>query len=160
MKRSIAIAIATFGGSGLFPVASGTVGSAAFLALYAAFVFAGASAGALLAVQLAGSALLFAVGVWACSEVESIYGKDGGEMVVDEALGMLVSLVLIPPTLVNLAAAFVLFRVFDIVKPWPAGACEKLPKGWGVMLDDLVAGIYANLALRLALLVWAAIVRP
>ncbi|MFN0150478.1 MAG: phosphatidylglycerophosphatase A [bacterium] len=159
MKRRLAIVIATFGGAGLFPIAAGTVGSAAFLAIYAAIVFAGASASTLLAVQLVGTAALFVVGVWACSEVESIYGKDGGEMVVDEAMGMLISLILIPPTLVNMGAAFLLFRAFDIVKPWPAGACEKLPKGWGVMLDDLVAGIYANVVLRLALIAWAAFAR-
>jgi phosphatidylglycerophosphatase A len=155
--RAVAIAIATFGGSGLFPFASGTVGSAALLAVYAAIVLAGAGGGALVAVQLGGCALLFAAGVWACGVVEEIYGKDGGEMVVDEALGMLLAVTLIPPTPVNLIAAFFLFRLFDIVKPWPAGACERLPRGWGVMLDDLVAGIYANVALRIGLAAWAAL---
>jgi phosphatidylglycerophosphatase A len=88
-----------------------------------------------------------------------VYGKDGGEMVVDEALGMLVSVAFIAPTIPHLAAAFVLFRAFDIVKPWPAGVCEKLPKGWGVMLDDLVAGVYANVALRIGIVVWGAVAR-
>jgi phosphatidylglycerophosphatase A len=159
MKRAVAIAIATFGGSGLFPIASGTAGSVACLAIYAALVFAGVSAPALVAVQLGGALVCFVAGVWACSEVETIYGKDGGEMVIDEALGMLVALAFIPPTLVNMAAAFVLFRAFDIVKPPPAAACERLPKGWGVMLDDLVAGVYANVTLRLGLAAWGLLSR-
>lgn len=157
MKRGLAIAVATFGGSGLFPVASGTVGAAACLVLYAAAVALGAPAPALVVIQIAGSAVLFAAGVWACSETEPIYGKDGGEMVVDEALGMLISVALIAPTVPNLIAAFLLFRAFDIVKPWPAGRCERIPKGWGVMLDDVVAGVYANLVLRAGIGAWAAL---
>lgn len=158
-KRTLAKAIATFGGTGLFPIASGTVGAAAALAIYAAIVFAGASPGALAIVWVAGSIVLMVAGVWACSESEEAYGKDGGEMVVDEALGMLVSVAFLAPTIPNLAAAFVLFRFFDIVKPWPAGACERLPRGWGVMLDDLVAGLYANVVLRVGLIAWAALQR-
>lgn len=157
MRRGIAIAIATFGGTGLFPIASGTVGAAACLAIYALVVFAGATASSLVAVQLAGSVVLFAAGVWACGATEAIYGKDGGEMVVDEALGMLLSVALIAPTIPHLVAAFLLFRLFDIVKPWPAGRCERFPKGWGVMLDDVVAGVYANVALRVGLAAWAAL---
>jgi len=157
VRRRVAIAIATFGGTGLFPIASGTVGAAACLALYAALVFAGASHATLVATQVAGAIVLFAAGVWACSETEAIYGKDGGEMVVDEAMGMLVSVALIAPTIPNLIGAFLLFRLFDIVKPWPAGRCERIRGGWGVMLDDLVAGVYANVALRAANAAWAAL---
>jgi phosphatidylglycerophosphatase A len=156
-KRVLAKAIATFGGTGLFPIASGTVGAAAALAIYAAIVFTGASPGTLSMVWVAGSVVLMFAGVWACSESEEAYGKDGGEMVVDEALGMLVSVAFFEPTILNMVAAFVLFRFFDIVKPWPAGACERLPRGWGVMLDDLVAGLYANVVLRIGLVAWAAL---
>jgi phosphatidylglycerophosphatase A len=156
VRKSLAVAIATFGGVGFFPVASGTVGAAACLALYALIVLAGVSGGALIALQIGGAALLLAIGVWACGETEARFGKDGGEMVVDEALGMLISVALVPPRLAHLAAAFLLFRLFDIVKPWPAGRCERIHGGWGVMLDDLVAGIYANLVLRLGMAAWAA----
>ena len=157
MRKSLAVAIATFGGVGFFPIASGTVGSAACLALYALVVLAGVSGGALVALQVGGAALLLAIGVWACGETEARFGKDGGEMVVDEALGMLIAVALVPPRLAYLAAAFFLFRLFDIVKPWPAGRCERIPGGWGVMLDDLVAGIYANLVLRLGIAAWGAL---
>jgi phosphatidylglycerophosphatase A len=155
-KRTLAIVVATFGGAGFFPIASGTVGAAAALVLYAAVVLAGVASTALVSVQIAGSIALLFAGVWACTETEAIFGKDGGEMVVDEALGMLVSVAFLPPTVATLALAFVLFRVFDIVKPWPAGRCERMAGGWGVMLDDLVAGIYANIGVRAALAAWAA----
>lgn len=154
MKRKLAVAIATFGGSGLFPIASGTVGSAVFVAIYFLALRLGLAGWALVASQLAGAIVLFVAGVWACGETEAIYGKDGGEMVVDEALGMLLTLTLVTPTIPALVMGFFLFRGFDIVKPFPAGRCEKLPKGWGVMMDDVVAGIYANASLRLFLFAW------
>jgi phosphatidylglycerophosphatase A len=161
VKRRLAVAIATFGGVGFFPVASGTVGSAAFLALYAIALAAGAGAGAggasLAALQVGGAALLLAAGVWACGETEARFGKDGGEMVVDEAFGMLVSVAFIAPRVSHLVGAFFLFRLFDIVKPWPAARCERIAGGWGVMLDDLVAGIYANAALRAGIAAWGAL---
>lgn len=154
MRKGIAVAVATFGGVGFFPIASGTVGSAACLALYGLALLAGVAGDALMAIQVGGSAVLLAAGVWACSETEARFGKDGGEMVVDEALGMLVSLAFIAPRLPHLVAAFFLFRLFDIVKPWPAGRCERIAGGWGVMLDDLVAGIYANIAVRVGIGAW------
>lgn len=157
MKRKLAVAIATFGGSGLFPIASGTVGSAAFLAVYYLALRLGLAGSALLAAQVAGAVVLFVAGVWACSETEAIYGKDGGEMVVDEALGMLLTIAFVTPTIPALAIGFFLFRAYDIVKPPPAGWCERLPKGWGVMMDDVVAGIYANVSLRLILFAWEAL---
>jgi len=159
VKRRLAVAIATFGGVGFFPVASGTAGSAAFLALYAIVLAAGAGAGdaALAALQVGVAALLLAAGVWACGETEARFGKDGGEMVVDEAFGMLVSVAFIAPRVSHLLGAFFLFRLFDIVKPWPAARCERIAGGWGVMLDDLVAGIYANAALRAGIAAWGAL---
>jgi phosphatidylglycerophosphatase A len=155
--RRLAVAVATFGGVGFFPVASGTVGSAAFLALYTAVVIAGAAGATLAAIQVGGAALLLVAGVWACGATEARFGKDGGEMVIDEALGMLVSVAFIVPHPSHLLGAFVLFRLFDIVKPWPAARCERIPGGWGVMLDDLVAGIYANVALRAVGAAWGAL---
>jgi phosphatidylglycerophosphatase A len=69
-------------------------------------------------------------------------------------VGMWVSLVFLPFTLGTAALGFVLFRVMDVVKPYPARDLEALPEGWGIMSDDLMAGVYANLALRVALVVW------
>jgi phosphatidylglycerophosphatase A len=67
---------------------------------------------------------------------------------VDEVVGMWASLLFLPLTPVAVAAAFLFFRLFDVVKPWPAGALERLPAGWGIMADDLAAGVYANLVVQ------------
>ena len=88
------------------------------------------------------------VGTWAAQEAErSLGGKDPGAIVIDEVAGMTLSVVALPPTPAVLIAGFVLFRVFDVVKPYPANALQRLPGGVGVMIDDLVAGLYALLLL-------------
>lgn len=75
---------------------------------------------------------------------------DSGEIVIDEVVGMLIALLWIPPTFPNLAIGFLLFRVFDIVKVWPASTIDRrVPGGVGVVLDDVVSGIYANLLMQL-----------
>lgn len=98
--------------------------------------------------------LLFLVGVWASRFAEARYGKDPGVVVIDEVAGMAVSLFLIPNGVAVVTAAFFLFRFFDIVKPWPVRAAEEGTGVWGIMLDDVLAGVYANLALRLVLFLW------
>jgi phosphatidylglycerophosphatase A len=75
---------------------------------------------------------------------------------VDEIAGMWVSLLFLPFTAFTAAAAFLLFRVMDVIKPFPAGRLERLPGGLGIVADDLMAGIYANLAVRLLLVTWPA----
>jgi phosphatidylglycerophosphatase A len=80
--------------------------------------------------------------------------KDPGIVVVDEVVGQWVSLLLLPLTPVTVALGFLLFRLLDVVKPWPARDFERLPGGWGIMADDVMAGIYANLLVRVGLLVW------
>ena len=75
-------------------------------------------------------------------------------MVVDEALGMLVSLFMLPRTLFLIVAAFLLFRLFDIAKPFPIKRMDGLESGWGIMLDDLLAGVYARLTILVAYSVW------
>jgi phosphatidylglycerophosphatase A len=150
----LAVFLATFGYVGHFPVAPGTAGSAAALVLYALLRWTEASLG--LGPQ--GSALaestviviLFAVGSWAGSVAEAHSGlKDPGHVVLDEVIGMLLTLVGVPVTWVGALVGFFLFRVFDIVKPFPARWCESLHGGVGIMADDAVAGIYGNVALRL-----------
>jgi phosphatidylglycerophosphatase A len=89
-------------------------------------------------------------GVWASQKAERVIGrKDPGAIVIDEVAGMTLSVLLLPLTPLVLGAAFVLFRVFDIWKPFPAGWSQRLPGGLGVMTDDLIAGVYA-LAILLA----------
>ena len=91
------------------------------------------------------------VGTWAAGRAEQLLGrKDPGAIVIDEVAGMTVSVLLFPPTLPMLVLGFVLFRVFDIVKPFPANVSQRLTGGIGVMVDDLIAGAYA-LAVMLVL---------
>jgi phosphatidylglycerophosphatase A len=94
--------------------------------------------------------VLFVLGTLASSHGERIFGrKDPREVVIDEFVGMLVAFLWLPVTLQSLAAAFLLFRLFDIWKPFPARKFEDIPGGLGIMADDLVAGIYANLTYRI-----------
>jgi phosphatidylglycerophosphatase A len=97
----------------------------------------------------------FAPGALAASRVARDTGKkDPGLVVVDEVVGMWVTLVGLPFGAVTAAAGFVLFRIMDVAKPWPARDLEELPGGWGIMADDVAAGIYAHLLMRVVLLVW------
>ena len=93
--------------------------------------------------------ILFFLGVFAGSRAERIWRiKDPQPVVIDEIVGMWISLLLIPPETIYILAAFVLFRLFDVIKPFPARQAELLPGGWGIMLDDLFAGIYANIGVH------------
>ena len=144
-----ALGIATMGPCGHAPVAPGTFGSAAGLLLFWAVRASGS-----LAVELAVVLAVTAVGVVAATRAESATGRhDPGLIVIDEAAGMLVTLAAVPVGLGGAVVGFLAFRLFDIVKPFPARRAERLPGGWGVMADDLVAGVYAQALLRL--LLWA-----
>lgn len=151
MTRRVALAVATALGSGLFPIAPGTVGSAAGLAVWwacHAIVPMGLPA------ELALVGVLLVVGAWAATEAERALGTtDPGPVVIDEVMGICVTLLGAPLTWPVLVAGFLLFRVFDVVKPPPARRLEHAPAGWGIMLDDLAAGVYAWLVLR-AWLAW------
>jgi phosphatidylglycerophosphatase A len=93
------------------------------------------------------------VGTWAAGRAEELLGcKDCPSIVIDEIAGYLISLILLPGTWGFMTAAFLLFRVFDIAKPWPLHGLQKVRGGLGVMLDDIGAGIYTNLLLQLAAL--------
>jgi phosphatidylglycerophosphatase A len=88
------------------------------------------------------------VGTWAAHVVERALGdKDPGVIVVDEVAGMTLSVLALPLTLPVLLVAFVLFRIFDVVKPFPANRAQALSGGLGVMIDDLIAGLYTLLVL-------------
>lgn len=140
--------IATVGYVGFAPIASGTVGSCAALVLYAAVRWPGSPL-----LEAATIAAVFAAGVWAATQAEHTLGvRDPGPVVIDEVLGMLITLASLPLGWGGVAAGFFLFRLFDVIKPWPADLLEAAPGGWGIMLDDAMAGVYAHVALRL--LVW------
>lgn len=146
---TLAHLLATAAYSGHFPIAPGTVGSAAGLIVWAAARAAGAGPVA----EIALAAAFLVAGAWAATVVEQQTGTtDPGIVVIDEVMGMLVTLVAAPFSWPVEVAGFFLFRAFDIVKPPPARALEKAHGGWGIMLDDLAAGIYAWIALRLLLM--------
>lgn len=140
--------IATIGGLGrIVPVAPGTVASL----LSVAVAWALASIHGPLPVTIAAVAAT-AVGVWAAEHYARERGAhDPSECVIDEVAGQLVACAFVPRTLLAYGLAFLLFRLFDIVKPWPIGAAERLPGGIGIMTDDVLAGALAGI-LILALL--------
>jgi phosphatidylglycerophosphatase A len=122
---------------GYAPVASGTVASAVALVLLWLIPFS--------APALAWAVgVVTAVGLWAGGRVERVLGqKDPGIIVVDEVAGMALSVLFLPRTIPVLLVAFFLFRLFDVWKPFPARESQALAGGLGVMIDDLVAGVYA-----------------
>jgi phosphatidylglycerophosphatase A len=143
----LAVFIATFAYSGYFPVAPGTIGSAAGLMVYLVVWWTGSAA-----VEIALIVGLFAAGVWAGTIAERYFGGiDAGPIVIDEVVGMLITLAFIPVGFSGALAGFFLFRVFDVIKPFPAARLERLHGGLGVMADDAMAAIYANVALRAAM---------
>ena len=95
--------------------------------------------------------LLTGLGVWSATEVEPYWGKDDKKVVIDEVAGMCISLLFLPATLPYILSGLVLFRFFDIVKPLYIRKLEKVDGGWGVMLDDVAAGICSNLLLQIIL---------
>jgi phosphatidylglycerophosphatase A len=145
--QRLALLFATVLGVGYAPIAPGTFGSAAGLILWAILP----SAPAFQAVVIAA---LFVVGSWSGSVAERHFGRtDPGQVVIDEVMGMLITLFMIPAGWGGAVAGFLLFRVADVIKPWPANRLERLRGGVGVMADDAMAAIYANLALRLVLMI-------
>ena len=144
-RPRLALAVATVLGVGYAPYASGTVGSAAGWIVWA---FLPAS----VAVHAAAIALIFVIGSWSGSVAERHFGTvDPGAVVIDEVLGMLITLFMNPVGWIGALAGFLLFRATDVVKPFPADRLERLPGGLGIMADDAMAAVYSNLLLRGAL---------
>jgi len=149
LRSRLAVAFASFGYVGFAPVAPGTVGSAAAIPLFLLLRWAGSPW-----LEVAVCGVLVVAGAWSARLAERALGvEDPGPVVIDEVVGMLVSLLFLPGTWPVIVAAFFAFRVFDVVKPWPAGRLEDVPGGWGVMADDVMAGVYANLTIQI--LLWA-----
>ncbi len=138
--RAFARFLATTAYTGFFPVAPGTVGALVVLILLLALGSPGFWG------LVVWSLVVFAVGVWASGEAERDYGHDAGKINIDEVVGMLLAALGAGGGTLSLILAFLLFRVFDVVKPFPADAAQSLPGGWGVMVDDVVAGVYAAVA--------------
>ena len=140
-----AIWIATAGGAGYFPIAPGTAGSVVGVALVVGLALLPLPRAGSIVVLAAASLVLFALGVWAAGEAERFFGRvDPGQVVIDEVVGQMLTFLLLPhATWKWLVGGFLLFRAFDIVKPFPARQAERIPRGWGIMLDDVVAGLYS-----------------
>jgi phosphatidylglycerophosphatase A len=133
-----ALMLASGFGSGYSPVAPGTAGSLLALVIW------------WLAPPwwwLRASLLLISLilGIWAATKAEKFWGHDNGKIVIDEIAGMWLSLLFLPKSIPIYLMAFLLFRAMDIIKPLGARQIQKLPGGWGVVADDVLAGIYANI---------------
>lgn len=145
--RRLWIAVATGGYSGYFPLAPGTAGSVVGAGLV--WVFQSWT----ISFQVGIIAGLTILGARACQQANRIFKKaDSPRIVIDEIVGMMISMIGIPVTGYWLVVGFILFRIFDIVKPPPARYIDTHVKtGWGVMGDDIAAGIYSNILLHLML---------
>lgn len=160
--------IATGAFTGYIPWASGTFGTLVGIAIY---LIPGFSESPILAILIGAG---FFAGAIAADRVAQVEGhrltksaaftkeifSDGSHntpdpsiVVIDEIVGIWIALFLLPKSLVLVVAAFLIFRVLDIVKPFPARRLEQIPHGWGIMLDDIVAGMYTNFALHIGILI-------
>ncbi len=151
-RRGAAVWIATCGGVGYFPVAPGTAGSLVGLLLVAGAAQLPLTRGLLSAVVGGAALALCALGIWAAGGAEKYFGcVDPSHVVLDEVVGQMLAFLVHPTDSWKwLLAGLVFFRFFDVVKPFPARRAEHAPAGWGIMLDDVVAGLYALAAMVLA----------
>src|SRR5262245_53586076 len=134
----LGVAIASAFGLGYAPIAPGTAGSAAGVVIYLLTAHWPLAAQAALALGVT------AVGVWSSHVAAAEFGrKDPSQAVIDEVAGQLVTMLGTGAGLKGALIGFVLFRAFDIIKPWPANKLEALPGGWGIMADDLMAAVYS-----------------
>lgn len=132
--------------TGYAPIASGTVASA-FAALF--FLIPGFEQWFIL---LPATVIVYLLGIPAGTRMEGTYGHDPAEVTIDEVVGMWVSLMFLPVTVGTVTVAFFVFRFMDIVKPFPARRFDQMTGGFGIMTDDVVAGVYANLVMQAILL--------
>jgi len=133
--------------SGYSPIASGTVGSMVALAFYLIPGFE--------SLFVIGTSIIvvFTLGIKASSTMELRYGHDPSEVTIDEVVGMWISLIFLPKRISIAIAAFFIFRIFDIIKIFPSRKFDNMHGGFGIMMDDVIAGVYANIVLQLALLI-------
>ena len=147
--RALAVLIATGVYVGYIPFAPGTAGSLLGLILVAA-----ARSVSLWGLEVVCLVAAVLIGVWSAGVAERHFQrKDPGPIVIDEVVGMGITLLGIPVSWPGMVVGFVAFRFFDVVKPFPARAAERLPGGWGVVIDDVVAALYGNIVVRV--LGWA-----
>jgi len=129
--------------TGYFPIASGTVGSLAALIIYLIPGFEQ------LFVIIPSIVIFMVYGIYVGTKFEAEYGKDPAQCTIDEVVGMWISLVALPKTFAIVAIAFILWRILDIIKPPPARNLERLKGGLGIMIDDVISGIYTLIIMLL-----------
>lgn len=129
--------------SGYFPFASGTFGSLVALLVFLVDYFK--EWYFLFTIIL----IFFIIGVYVSEKIENLVGHDPSIVVIDEFVGMWISLLFITINLYNIILAFILFRLFDIIKPYPANYFNKKKGGMAIMIDDIIAGLYANVFLQI-----------
>ncbi len=143
----VALCLSTWFGLGLMPKAPGTFGTLGAVPLLLGLHGLGTISTAL------GTGVLIVIAIWSSGLTQRILGRhDPSEVVIDEVAGLLLTFFLVPLSWLGLILGFILFRLFDILKPYPIKRLEKISGGTGIVLDDLLAGLFANLALRVILL--------
>ncbi len=148
-KINFSVLYSTLFGVGYFPKAPGTAGTLIAAVVYWLLpnsFFSSLNSNFLV---LGCVLILSFISVFFISNAEKKLGHDNGKIVIDEFFGYFIAIAFLPKTITVLIISFVLFRVFDIFKPEPVNMLQKLPAGWGVMTDDLMAGVYANLVLQI-----------
>jgi phosphatidylglycerophosphatase A len=149
MKR-LAVLLATSGGAGYAPIAPGTAGSAVGVVIYLLTYKLSAVA------QIALVAVVSIVGVWAADEGARHFQRDDpGQVVIDEVAGQLLTLLLTGVGWIGAIVGFFIFRVLDVIKPFPARRLEHLHGGLGIMADDLMVALYGNILVRVLIIVAA-----
>lgn len=138
--------IATAFGLGYSPIAPGTMGAIGGIAVYLLIINSLSQVNMILGLLII---LFLFLGIIASNKLESEWGKDPSKIVIDEVVGVWIALLFIPSEWQYTLGAFLLFRFFDIVKPLYIKRAEKLKGGWGVMFDDVLAGIYANIVIQI-----------
>lgn len=162
MNKKIKVAlfhkvIATGFGSGLSPFAPGTMGALLATLLWMAGAFT-CSSSVLMTTTIVVAILFTVIGIWSSGKVEAVWGHDPSKVVVDEMVGVWIPLIICPSAATEgwywwMLLAFVLFRFFDILKPLGIRSMEKLPSGTGIMMDDILSGIYSLLIIKLLQLI-------
>ncbi|MBP7310675.1 MAG: phosphatidylglycerophosphatase A [Candidatus Cloacimonetes bacterium] len=140
--------LASFFGIGFLPRMPGTWGSLVAFGIY--FLLpVGLFTGTALYFSLPLLLLFSLLAVYLSAKAELSLGHDSGHIVIDEVCGYYTAVMFLPQSWLIGLYAFALFRVFDIAKPWPVSISQKLPRGWGIVADDLLAGIYANILIQI-----------
>lgn len=129
--------------TGFIPIASGTFGSLVAILIYLLPGFEN------LKVIIPSILILFSYGVYISFKFENVYGKDPSQCTVDEVVGTWIALIALPKTFLIILTSFIIWRILDIIKPFPARSSESLIGGWGIMIDDVISGLYSLIIVHL-----------